>query len=73
MLMKKSRSIRILAGLSFLGLGLNFSQAQNFYYDYNPGNPAADNTNIGEIVKKDAIQGQDTVIYRLREAFKLTG
>ncbi len=51
----------------------NIVQAQNFYYDYNPWDRTQDNLNIAEIMNKDAVQWQDTVIYKLREAFKLTG
>ncbi len=74
--MKKTRNIALyILGRVWLlcVFSIQWAGAQDFYYDYNPWNPSTENTNIGEIIKDDAVTPQSSILYRLRQAFKLTG
>lgn len=75
--MKKLISKTLIITLSILSLcfivNFTYTQAQNFYYDYNPWDITQDKTDIAKMITKDAVKWQQTIIYKLREAFKLTG
>lgn len=46
--------------------------AQNFYYNLDPGDPKQDTTDIGKILSEEWVKPQNSIINRLREAFKLS-
>lgn len=73
MFKKKLLSKIILALMFIFGFNIIFSHAQNFYYDYNDGGIAEDNTNLGAVIKDDSVTPQNGIVYKLRQAFKLTG
>jgi len=54
-----------------LGFIANIS-AQNFFYDVDPWDPGQDNTDIGQILSNEGVKSQNSVVNRLREAFKLS-
>jgi len=46
---------------------------QDFYYNYQEWDPGRDNLEIGEIIHEEAVKPQNTVLYKIREMFRLTG
>lgn len=56
-----------------LGFIYSNSYAQDFFYEIENGDPGQDTTEIAKIINKEWIQQQNSIMYKLREAFKLTG
>lgn len=48
------------------------ASAQEFYYDLDPGDPGQDTTDIGKMLAEEWVKPQNSIVNRLREAFKLS-